>query len=300
MPFDVREIEALREDRRSGASELLARAVTAARQAAAEGPAALEACARALVATQPSMAPFWTLALAALAERRRPGTIERFDARRLRGLAAIERHVVSTLCAEGDTGADLHVTTWSSSRTVLACLIALHRTRRVRVACAEGRPALEGRGMAGQVAAAGMLVDFHTDSAVADVLLRPSSRTDVVLVGADAVAPDWFVNKAGTSMLAALAERVGVPVYVAATSDKFLDARVAAALPIESREPGEVWEAVPAGVAVENRYFEKTPLGWVSGVFSDAGLLAGGMIDEACRASAVGTCDDDIARLTQP
>ncbi len=42
-------------------------------------------------------------------------------------------------------------------------------------------------------------------------------------------APDWFLNKTGTRMLAASAAQQGVPVYVVATRDKFVSPAVAAA-----------------------------------------------------------------------
>jgi len=40
-----------------------------------------------------------------------------------------------------------------------------------------------------------------------------------VLVGADAVGDEWFVNKVGTAAICALAIQSGVPVYVLAGRD---------------------------------------------------------------------------------
>jgi translation initiation factor 2B subunit (eIF-2B alpha/beta/delta family) len=88
-----------------------------------------------------------------------------------------------------------------------------------------------------------------------------------------------------------------VPVYVAATRDKFVDARVARLLGIVEHAPGEVWEAPPAGVNVRNPYFERMGMDLVDGVLTDAGVLAGAMIGEACRAASAALGDVDIARL---
>jgi translation initiation factor eIF-2B subunit delta len=114
---------------------------------------------------------------------------------------------------------------------------------------------------------------------------------DAVLIGADAVAPDWVVNKCGSSMLSALAVRAGVPVYVAATRDKFVDDRVAALLQVAEHDPAEVWDGPPPGVAVRNVYFERMPADLVSAFITDAGVLSGDMLAEACRAACAGIDD---------
>jgi translation initiation factor 2B subunit (eIF-2B alpha/beta/delta family) len=99
-------------------------------------------------------------------------------------------------------------------------------------------------------------------------------------------------------MLAVAAARAGVPVYVVATRDKFVDARVARLLAVGERDPAEVWDGPPVGVAVHNPYFERVGIDLVSGVFTEAGLLAAGMIDEACRAASSHVIAADIERLS--
>ena len=128
------------------------------------------------------------------------------------------------------------------------------------------------------VVAAGIPVTYLSYAAVAQAL----DTADVVLVGADAIAATWFLNKTGTRMLAAAATQQGVPVYVVAGRDKFVGREMAERLVIRSGEPGEVWDSPPQGVDVRNPYFELIPLDLVTAVISDVGILGTGMIPDVC------------------
>ena len=118
----------------------------------------------------------------------------------------------------------------------------------------------------------------YTDAALGHAIAGATA----VLAGADAVTPDWFLNKTGTRMLAAVAGSEGVPVYVAATLDKFVSRDVAGRLDIREESPAEIWPAPPAGVRVRNPYFEATSLHLVSAVISEAGVLGSAMVVDAC------------------
>jgi translation initiation factor 2B subunit (eIF-2B alpha/beta/delta family) len=90
------------------------------------------------------------------------------------------------------------------------------------------------------------------DAAAADVL---GGSGKLVVVGADAVAPEHFVNSAGTTTLLELAKVRGVERVLVADSGKdvsesVLD-QIVAALPHHREEPGREWagfEAVPLGL----------------------------------------------------
>ncbi|MCK4717596.1 MAG: hypothetical protein KAT70_02915, partial [Thermoplasmata archaeon] len=56
------------------------------------------------------------------------------------------------------------------------------------------------------------------------------------------------------------------------TSEKFYPAN-AGSVCIEPQEPVEVWQDAPAGVCVENYYFEYVPLELITGFITDAGIL---------------------------
>jgi translation initiation factor 2B subunit (eIF-2B alpha/beta/delta family) len=149
------------------------------------------------------------------------------------------------------------------------------------VACAEGRPRLEGRRLAALLGATPATVEFYTDAALS-LALRHSTA---LVVGADAITPDWFLNKVGSLALATAASLNGVPVFVLATRDKFLPPPLFAGLPVADGDAREVWADAPGSVTVRNPYFERVPLHLVTGVVTDAGALSPDMVKEACRAA---------------
>jgi translation initiation factor 2B subunit (eIF-2B alpha/beta/delta family) len=248
-----RRLERLRADRTSGASELVEPAIELLRLARARGPEVLARTAEGLREAQPSMAPLLNLASAALRESGDPGAMDEFERRWRRGEEALVRAASAVLAVP--TGASRHFVTCSYSRSVLACLRFVAARGPVRVSCGEGRPALEGRRLAAALAAGGAAVALLTDAALATAL----AGADALVLGADAVASRWFVNKVGSAALAAAAAQAGTPVYVLASREKFLDADTAAWFRIEDHDPREVWDSAPPNIIVRNPYFERVP-----------------------------------------
>lgn len=265
-------IALLASDRESGASEILDEAIDILRAALAAGNA--PAAARSLCRGQPSMASIWNAALTAMAAIDDPARFDQFAQRVARAPAAVARFAREVFDGSGP----LRVVTISFSRSVDGVLRALAQARPLRVACSEGRPALEGRRLATRLAAAGIPVTCFSDAAIGHAL----ASADALIVGADAVAPEWFLNKSGTRMLAAAAAQQGIPLYVVATRDKFVSRSLAAALQVREGASAEVWDGAPAGVAVRNPYFEATPVDLVATVISDLGLLGPGSIPDVC------------------
>ncbi len=283
-------IARLAADSESGASEILGRAIEILRDAIGGG-AGVMGIARALVRAQPSMAPVWNAALAALASDRDPGRFEAFAERVARAPHLLTRVALDVFGGgpEGSGSVDagppsrgrgLHIVTISFSGTVLAVLEAVHRVRTLQVSCSESRPALEGRTLAARLAAMGIPVTCTTDAALGQAL----TSADAVMVGADAVAAGWFLNKVGTRMLATTASAQGVPVYVVASRDKFASPAVAARLAVREGASAEVWIDPPPGVTVRNAYFEETPLDVVTAIISDSGILELSAVREVCEA----------------
>jgi ribose 1,5-bisphosphate isomerase len=274
-----RRIARIATERESGASAILDEVIRVVEDARAAG-APMTLVARAVCRAQPSMAPVWNVALEALASADSPARFERFALRVARAPAALTRVAVEFLLGDvGDRPLDL--VTLSFSRSVAMVFEALAHSHAVRVACSEGRPALEGRRLASRLAASGIPVTYFSDAAIGHAL----AGANAVVVGADAVAPEWFLNKSGTRLLAAAAAQQGVPVYVVATRDKFVSHAVATRIAVTEGAPAELWETVPAGVTVRNPYFEATPLDLVASVVSDIGVLGAGMIPDVCNAS---------------
>src|SRR4051794_32520334 len=126
--------------------------------------------------------------------------------------------------------------------TAGAALEAAWRAGRLeKVWVDETRPLLQGaRLTAWELARAGIPFEVVTDSASGTLMAR--GLVDVAIVGADRIAANGDVaNKIGTYPLAVLAERHGVPFYVAAPESTIdPDTPRGDAIPIEERSPQEV------------------------------------------------------------
>jgi translation initiation factor 2B subunit (eIF-2B alpha/beta/delta family) len=269
-----RRIAALAADRHSGASTILVEVMALLRQTLSSDQP-LMPVARALCRAQPSMAPVWNAALAACAadgSARLAQFVQRVD----RAPKAIARFAMECF----RDAPRLNVVTVSNSGSVMHALTAISHVSSLRVACSESRPALEGRRLAAQLAALEIPVTCYADAAIGHAL----DDGDAVIVGADAIAPEWFLNKVGTRMLAAAAAHRGLPVYVVASRDKFVSASLEERLVVREEAASEIWSEPPAGVTVRNSFFERTPLDLVTTVISDIGLLGAGMIPDVCAA----------------
>lgn len=279
-----RAVKALRTDRESGASALLDQALEALRGAAEAGQTVEVAAA--LCQAQPAMAPLWNAAIAAVAAAQgHPEPMASLQLRRRTAVRSIVR-LTSDLLATGSAGRAMRLVTVSASRTVADVVVALHRAGSLEtVSCSEGRPVCEGRQLARSLGASGLNVCFYTDAALAVAL----DGADAVLVGADALLSRSFVNKVGTRALAAAAFHAGVPLYVLASSDKLLMPVLEARISWPDAAASEVWDAPPAGITVRNPYFEPTPYDWAAAVITDAGVLGGDLVADACRATETPT-----------
>jgi methylthioribose-1-phosphate isomerase len=134
----------------------------------------------------------------------------------------------------------------------------------------ETRPLLQGaRLTAWELGRAGIPFEVVTDSSAGTLMAR--GLVDVAIVGADRIAANGDVaNKIGTYPLAVLAERHGVPFYVAAPESTIdPDTRSGQDIPIEERSPEEVTEgAAPA----RNFAFDVTPYELVTAIVTENGL----------------------------
>jgi len=134
----------------------------------------------------------------------------------------------------------------------------------------ETRPLLQGaRLTAYELGEAGIPYRLITDSSAGTLMAR--GLVDRVVVGADRIAANGDVaNKVGTYPLAVLAERHGVPFYVAAPlSTVDPGTPDGAAIPIEERDALEVAPGLPA----LNLAFDVTPAELVTGIVTEAGVL---------------------------
>jgi ribose 1,5-bisphosphate isomerase len=105
------------------------------------------------------------------------------------------------------------------------------------------------------------------------------ARTDMVIVGADAIATNGAViNKIGTSQLALAAREARVPLTVCAESYKFSPLTLGGELvEIEERDPSEVAEPGDfPGVKISNPVFDATPPEYVDVIVTELGVIPPG------------------------
>jgi methylthioribose-1-phosphate isomerase len=151
--------------------------------------------------------------------------------------------------------------------------------KEVSVLAGETRPFLQGA----RLTCWELMQDRIPVTLIADgagALLMSRGEVDLVIVGADRVAANGdTANKVGTYPLAALAQRHGIPFYVAcplSTIDLSLDH--GGLIPIEERGPEEMtgfgdtrW--APPGVRVRNPAFDVTPAQLITALITERGVV---------------------------
>jgi methylthioribose-1-phosphate isomerase len=263
--------------------------------ATGEFDAAMEVAFRNLAASRPTAVNlFWALnrmrtALAGAGRGSLPATAEKLAA------AALEifHDDLETNRAIGRAGAELiadgariltHCNTGALATAGHGTALGVVRSARdagkkISVIASETRPYLQGaRLTAWELMQERIPVTLITDSMAGHMMQL--GKVDLILVGADRIAENGdVVNKIGTYTLAVLADRHGIPFYVAAPLST-IDLSIAdsSRVPIEERSPSEVtgyagarW--APDGVAVANPAFDATPAELVSGLITEKGVV---------------------------
>lgn len=165
----------------------------------------------------------------------------------------------------------------SFSESVLAIFAQARQAgKQFEVICTESRPLREGRFSAGRLSASDVPVTFVTDASMAEMI----HSADWVLVGADSIAVDGSVaNKMGTNLLSIVADRFGVPFYVASESLKLHPmTRLGHPIRLELRSSAEVAgtdEFESSGqIEVRNQFFDVTPPQRIRALVTERGLYA--------------------------
>ena len=156
---------------------------------------------------------------------------------------------------------------------------AVEAGKQISVIADETRPFLQGaRLTAWELVQEKIPVTLITDNMSGHLMSR--GEIDAVVVGTDRVAANGDVaNKIGTYLVAVLAQRHGIPFYVACPLSTIdLTIPDGAAIPIEERSPDEVtgfrdcqWAA--PGVAVRNPAFDVTPAELVTALITEKGVV---------------------------
>jgi len=164
--------------------------------------------------------------------------------------------------------------------TALGVIYALHEAGLApQVLATEARPVLQGaRLTAWELTRSGVDVRLIADSAAGFAMAR--GLVEAVIVGCDRVAANGdTANKIGSYQLAVLANRHGIPFYVAGPISSFDPATPDGAnIVVEERSADEVRgfhgrASAPADVAVWNPAFDVTPAELIAGFITEVGVL---------------------------
>jgi len=215
---------------------------------------------------------FWNEGDAILAEDKQMcEAMGKFGAEQLPDKCTVLTHCNAGALATGGIG------------TALAVIYkAVEMGKDIKVYADETRPLLQGaRLTCWELMANNVDVTLITDNMAGYTMSL--GRIDAVITGADRITKNGDVaNKIGTYGVAVLAEKHGIPFYVAApesTFDKELES--GQDIPIEERDSVEVTEGfgkrtAPPDVKVFSPAFDITPHELVTAYFTDTGVRPGG------------------------
>ena len=149
----------------------------------------------------------------------------------------------------------------------------------IKVFVDETRPYLQGARLTTfELFQAGIDVTLICDN-MAGWVMR-NKMIDKIIVGADRIARNGDVaNKIGTMSLAVLANKFGIPLYVAApTSTIDMNCKDGSEIPIEERSPEEItnWFGIriaPEGINVFNPAFDVTPNELITAIVTEKGVI---------------------------
>ncbi len=145
----------------------------------------------------------------------------------------------------------------------------------------ETRPKYQGRITARELLEIGVRTTMIVDSAVRSFI----KRTDLVLVGADAITSEGnVINKIGSSQIALVAQEARIPFYIVTELLKFDPQTVHGDYEaIEERDAAEIWEGAPEGLRIRNPAFDVTRRDYIHGIICEEGIISPHSIMEAIR-----------------
>lgn len=257
------------DDREHGSAALSRQALTVLRDEAAllgsrqesefDSPAAV---ARALLGTRPSMTALTNRINRAMSEAdATPRRVETAAHAGIERAIRVDSEAATNAANEID---GKRVATLSRSGTVIE---ALEAGEPESVLVAESSPGEEGIGVAERLSGT-VPVTLTTDAEFAYQLAEWDA--EVFLVGADSILADGrFVNKVGTRGATMAAKHEGIPVLVAAASDKISPDT---SYELEPRDSSELYDG-DADVAVVTDTFDVTPATCLDAVVTERGRI---------------------------
>jgi translation initiation factor 2B subunit (eIF-2B alpha/beta/delta family) len=147
-------------------------------------------------------------------------------------------------------------------------LTAEAQKRRFEVFCLKSHPPDEGIDLAEFLAGRGLAVTLIADAEMASFI----PHMNLVMIGADRLVADGFVNKSGSLPLCLTARYFNIPVYMACETAKILSEKERS-IKFHPRNASEVYQGNSPGLAVQNIYYEKIPLNLVHKIICEEGVF---------------------------
>ena len=176
-------------------------------------------------------------------------------------IISIEQDIEARVKKIANTGSKIiaptnKIMTISNSTLVKKILDTAHNQRRkFEVYCCKSHPPDEGVNLAETLDKSGIKTTLISDSQMGVFM----QGMNLVLIGADRIYDNGFVNKAGTLALCLTAKYFNIPVYLAADTSKILleSERI---IKLVSHNKVEVYGGNRKKLSVENVYYEKIPI----------------------------------------
>jgi translation initiation factor eIF-2B subunit delta len=161
------------------------------------------------------------------------------------------------------------IMSFSSSGSILSILRrAKDAGKNFKVIVPESRPQCEGRILAKFLGMENIPTTLITDAACGIF----AKAVNLMLVGADSISEDSFVNKVGTKYISLLSQELKIPFYVVCETSKFISKSLRPKIrPFGN--PAEILEESLRNVTVENPYYEEIPLSHCQGIITNEGFL---------------------------
>ncbi|MEJ2545823.1 MAG: hypothetical protein P8Y99_17305 [Calditrichaceae bacterium] len=130
-----------------------------------------------------------------------------------------------------------------------------NQKRKFEVYCCKSHPPDEGVQLAEALDKMGIKTTIISEGQMGVFM----ADMNLVLIGADRIYDNGFVNKAGTLSLCLIAKYYNIPVYLAADTTKILpeSERI---IKLNSQNKKEVYSGNRKKISVENVYYEKVPI----------------------------------------
>jgi ribose 1,5-bisphosphate isomerase len=167
---------------------------------------------------------------------------------------------------------DVIYTHCHSSNVVNSLIYAKRRGKNFEVYNTETRPLYQGRKTTKELSRKKIPVTLFVDSAINVALTKSqgTKKATKVFLGADAILEKGVINKIGSGLIAKIANKEKIPVYIIADSWKFSEEEIE----LEQRKLNEIWDTAPEKIKIKNPAFEFVEKNYIKGVVSEFGILS--------------------------